>query len=100
MSRIFISYRRDDSAAYAGRLYDRLSHHFGKDQIFMDIDHIEPGEDFVEVIKQKVGTCNVLIVLISRNWLNAVDEGGTRRLEDPEDFVRLEITAALEERSV
>ena len=65
MSTIFISYRRDDSAPYAGRLYDRLSAHFGKGQVFMDIDQIAPGEDFVEVINRKVGACSIVIVLIS-----------------------------------
>jgi len=52
VSAIFISYRRDDTAPYAGRIYDRLTAHFGAGQVFMDIDHIEPGEDFVEVIQR------------------------------------------------
>ena len=95
MSKIFVSYRRDDSAAYAGRLYDRLSGYFGKDQVFMDVDHIEPGEDFVELINERIRTCSTMIVLIGRNWVNAVDKTGARRLDNPEDFVRLEITAAL-----
>src|SRR5688572_3663162 len=95
MSKIFISYRREDSGGYAGRLYDRLSQHFGKDQVFMDIDHIEPGEDFAELIDQQVGTCNTLIALIGRNWVNAADKTGAHRLDDPEDFVRLEIASAL-----
>lgn len=95
MSKIFISYRRDDSAAYAGRLYDRLAAHFGPGQVFMDIDQIEPGEDFVEVIKEKVGACSAAIVLIGKSWLSAADSQGNRRLDDPEDFVRQEITTAL-----
>ena len=95
MSKIFISYRREDSGGYAGRLYDRLSRHFGKDQVFMDIDHIEPGEDFVALIGQQVGTCKILIALIGRNWVNAADKAGARRLDDPEDFVRVEIASAL-----
>ena len=94
MSKIFISYRRDDSTGYAGRLYDRLSEYFGKDQVFMDVDHIEPGEDFVEMINQAIGTCSTLLALIGRNWITAADKKGVRRLDDPEDFVRLEITAA------
>ena len=95
MSKVFISYRRDDSAAYAGRLYDRLAAHFGAGQVFMDIDQIEPGEDFVEVIKEKVGSCSAAIVLIGKSWLSAADAQGNRRLDDPEDFVRQEITTAL-----
>ncbi len=95
MSKIFISYRRDDSSGYAGRLYDRLKQHFGKDRVFMDIDHIEPGEDFVELINEKVHSCTTLIALIGQHWLNATDRTGTRRLDIPEDLVRLEITSAL-----
>ena len=96
MSTIFISYRRDDTAPYAGRLYDRLTAHFGKGQVFMDIDQIAPGEDFVEVINRKVGACSIAIVLIGKHWLDAADAQGKRRLDDPEDFVRLEVAAALQ----
>ncbi len=96
MSRIFISYRRDDSAGYAGRLYDRLTDHFSEGQLFMDIDTIEPGLDFVEVIEEAVGLCDVLIVLIGKQWLTITDAIGRRRLDNPEDFVRLEIAAALD----
>ena len=96
MSRMFISYRSDDSAGYAGRLYDRLSQHFGEDQIFMDIDTIEPGLDFVEVIEKAVGSCDVLIALIGRRWLTITDADGHRRLDNPEDFVRLEVATALD----
>ncbi|MGZ5276121.1 MAG: toll/interleukin-1 receptor domain-containing protein, partial [Caldimonas sp.] len=96
MSFIFISYRRDDSAPYAGRLYDRLTAHFGKGQVFMDIDQIGPGEDFVEVIDRKVGACGIAVVLIGKTWLSASDAEGKRRLDDPEDFVRLEVATALE----
>ena len=95
MARIFISYRRDDSGGWAGRLYDRLSQHFGRDNVFMDIDAIEPGLDFVEVIEQAVGSCDALIALIGKQWLTITDDAGLRRLDNPEDFVRLEIAAAL-----
>ena len=61
-AKLFINYRREDTAPYAGRLYDRLTRHFSQDQVFMDIDQIEPGEDFVEVINRKVGTCDIAIV--------------------------------------
>ena len=96
MARVFLSYRRDDTAAYAGRLYDRLVAHFGPNQVFIDIDQVEPGEDFVEVINQKVSETRALAVLIGRHWLDAADVEGKRRLDDPEDSVRLEVTAALE----
>jgi hypothetical protein len=94
-TKVFINYRRDDTAPYAGRLYDRLAEHFGEDQVFIDIDQIEPGEDFVEVINRKVGACNIAIVAIGPNWLRATDASGKRRLDNEEDFVRMEIVAAL-----
>ena len=80
MARIFISYRRDDSGGWAGRLYDRLSQHFGRENVFMDIDTIEPGLDFVAVIEQAVGSCDALVALIGRQWLtitDALDGGGS-----------------------
>lgn len=96
MATIFLSYRREDSAAHAGRLYDRLSAHFGKANVFMDIDTIDLGEDFVDAITKTVGVCDVLIALIGRQWLTATDAEGRCRLEKPDDFVRMEIAAALE----
>ena len=69
-SGIFISYRRDDSSGHAGRLFDKLVDRFGKDRIFMDIDTIEPGEDFVKVIEEAVASCEVLIAVIGRSWLS------------------------------
>jgi hypothetical protein len=66
---IFICYRRDDTAGHAGRLYDYLSAHFGGEQIFIDIDVIEPGEDFVQAIESAVGSCEILLALIGRNCL-------------------------------
>lgn len=95
MSGIFISYRREDSIAQAGRLYDRLHAHFGSEKVFMDIDTIEPGEDFVEVIEQTLASCNVVLVIIGRQWLAPADTSGRRRLENSKDFLRLEITGAL-----
>ena len=93
--RIFISYRRVDSEGYAGRIYDRLAPHFGADAIFMDVDAIPAGMDFVEVLEDAVNSCDLLIALIGRQWLNLKDEHGKRRLDYPEDFVRIEIAAAL-----
>jgi len=93
---IFISYRREDSAGFAGRLYDRLRDRFGADHIFMDVGGIKLGLDFVEEIDKAVSSSQVLIALIGRNWLDVVDAEGNRRLGNPEDFVRLEILSALE----
>jgi len=99
MASIFISYRREDSVAYAGRLYDRLNAHFGAEhQVFMDVDTIDPGVDFVEKIEQTVGSCDVLIAVIGKLWLTVVDEQGRVRLQNPEDFVRLEIQTALDRK--
>ena len=91
MSGIFISYRREDSAAYAGRLYDRLSANFGADQAFMDVDDIPPGADFAWHIDAKVGSCDAMIVVIGKEWLSACNANGQLRLSDPNDFVGLEI---------
>ncbi len=98
--KIFISYRRDDSAGYAGRLFDYLSARFGADHVFMDIDTIEPGEDFRKVVSRAVGTCDVVLVMIGKQWLNIVNAQGQRRLDDPRDWVRMEIGAALDNRRV
>lgn len=94
-SGIFVSYRRDDSSGHAGRLFDKLVDHFGRDRIFMDIDTIEPGEDFVTVIENAVGSCEVLIAIIGRYWLSSASDS-SRRLDNPNDFVRLEIATALD----
>src|SRR5438067_10074126 len=94
MKGIFISYRREDTAGYAGRLYDGLAAHFGSDRVFMDVQGIEPGVDFVEAIERALSSCEILIVLIGKDWL-AADSAGRRRLDDPADFVRLETASAL-----
>jgi hypothetical protein len=94
--RVFISYRREESSGLAGRLYDRLAARFGDDQVFMDVDTIALGVDFADVITQAVSTCEVLLAVIGPRWLAATDEDGQRRLDDPDDIVRLEIAAALE----
>jgi len=95
MNGIFISYRREDAAGHAGRLFDRLAARFGKDSVFMDVEGIEAGVDFVETIEGAVGRCAVLLAVIGRNWLNGKDAQGRRRLDDPQDFVRLETASAL-----
>jgi TIR domain/S1 RNA binding domain len=93
---IFISYRRQETSDLAGRLADRLADRFGEDQVFMDVDTIDLGVDFAEAINQAVGTCEVLLAVIGPHWLTATDKGGRRRLDDPDDIVRLEVQAALD----
>jgi hypothetical protein len=92
---IFISYRRDDSAGWSGRLSDRLKSHFPSNQIFIDVDTLDPGVDFVEAVEEVVGACDVLIAVIGSRWLTSSDRRGKRRLDIPEDLVRLEIATAL-----
>ncbi|MCC6174431.1 MAG: toll/interleukin-1 receptor domain-containing protein [Chloroflexi bacterium] len=95
MPRIFISYRRDDSQETAGRLHDALSRHFGDGQVFMDVVGIELGDDFVAVIERNVASCDVLLAVIGKQWLTIADSAGRRRLDNPRDFVRLEIATAI-----
>lgn len=90
-----MSYRREETAYPAAWLFDRLASHFGRDQVFKDVDSIELGDDFVEVITAAVGSCDVLLALIGGRWLTIADRDGRPRLDDPNDFVRLEIEAAL-----
>ena len=95
MRGIFISYRRDDSEGQAGRLFDDLSAHFGSHAVFMDVAGIHKGLDFRRIIDAHVASCGVLLVIIGKRWLSAADSKGTRRLDDVNDFVRLETAAAL-----
>jgi hypothetical protein len=92
---IFVSYRRLETGHLAGRLYDRLADRFGEGQVFIDVDAIELGVDFAEEISRAVAACQVLLAVIGPNWLTTTDERGRRRLDDPDDIVRLEIEAAL-----
>jgi hypothetical protein len=93
--KIFISYRRDDSAGYAGRLHDYLVPRFGEKNIFMDIATIEPGEDFREAIRRAISVCDVVLVMIGKQWLSIPDAQGQPRLNNPDDLVRLEVATAL-----
>jgi TIR domain len=93
--RVFISYRREETAYAAGWLYERLVTRLGEGKIFKDVDSIELGEDFVEAVTAAVGSCDVLLALIGDEWLTVKDEMNHRRIDDPDDFVRLEIEAAL-----
>jgi len=93
--RIFMSYRREDTAYPASWLFDWLASRFGKDKVFKDVDSIQLGDDFVETITAAVGSCDVLLVLIGNYWLTVTDQSGRRRLDNRNDFVRLEIEAGL-----
>ena len=94
--RIFISYRRSDTPHVAGRLFDRLVARFGAGNVFIDVDTIEPGLDFTDAIADAVGACDVLLALIGSNWLDAADDRGHRRLDDPDDLVVVEVATALQ----
>ncbi|MGO9473272.1 MAG: toll/interleukin-1 receptor domain-containing protein [Rhodomicrobium sp.] len=93
--KIFINYRRGEDSAAAGRLYDRLEQDFAKDDLFMDVDDIAAGQDFVAVLERQVAGCYVFLAVIGRSWLDVADAGGKRRLDSPNDFVRIEIASAL-----
>jgi hypothetical protein len=95
-ARVFISYRRDESGAHAGRVYDRLEREFGREGLFIDVDALRLGVNFVRVIREEVAKCDVLLAIIGPNWLNARDEEGNRRLDIQNDYVRIEIAAALQ----
>jgi hypothetical protein len=97
MSQIFISYRREDSAGYAGRLRESLERRMGKGAVFRDVDALEPGQDFVETIAIRLRDASACLVLIGREWLDAEDASGRRRLAQQNDYVRLEISTALEQ---
>ena len=91
---IFISYRRDDSAGYARAIYDQLAERFSKERVFMDVDAIAPGMAFDEAIQRAVGGCEILLALIGRRWMEP-QAGAGPRINQPADFVRAEIAAAL-----
>jgi tetratricopeptide (TPR) repeat protein len=95
VARIFINYRREDSPGIAGRLHDRLGQSFGRKTLFMDVDHIPPGVDFVTHLNNQVAACDVFLAIIGPNWLNVTNEKGERRLDATDDFVAIEIAAAL-----
>ena len=94
--RIFISYRRVDAPGVAGRLSDTLSDYFGPERVFRDIENIEGGADFGQVIEGNLSSADAMIVLIGPEWLEATDESGNRRLDRIDDWVAAEVGAALE----
>jgi hypothetical protein len=93
MADIFLSYRREDSAGYAGRLYDDLATQFGDGVVFRDVDTLAPGVDFDEIIRTTISGCKSLLVVIGRDWMTK--RGGRRRIDDPRDYVRVEVETAL-----
>ena len=93
--RIFISYRREDAAADAGRLADHLSARFGKDRVFLDVDTIDPGTDFVRALHTSLEQTAAVLIVIGPRWASVSGADGIRRLDQPSDFVRLEVEAAL-----
>ena len=94
MAIIFISYRRKDTAGYTGRLARDLSAYLGKTQIYRDIDEMKPGTDFVESIKSTIESCDIAIIMIGPNWTGKNTDGSSR-INDPNDYVRLEVEASL-----
>jgi chaperonin GroEL len=93
---VFLSYRREDAAPYARLLKSELRERIPAAQVFMDLDSIEAGLDFADVIRDALESCAVLVALIGRQWVTIADDGGNRRLDNPDDFVRFEVQTALE----
>jgi hypothetical protein len=93
--RVFISYRRDDAAGYAGRLEESLEKRLGRGSVFRDVLDIPPGEDFVAAIRARLAGAQTVLVLIGPRWAGG-DTPGTRRIDAATDFVRLEVAAALD----
>ena len=95
MARIVISYRRSDSAAITGRIFDKLSAHFGRDSVFMDVDNIPFGTDFRDHIRQVLDSCDVLVAVMGPQWIGP-EPDGRHRIMDAADFVRMEVETALQ----
>ncbi len=98
MPKIFLSYRREDSSGYAGRLYDHLREEFGSDSLFRDVNTLQPGDDFVDAINKMLNVCDVVLVVIGPRWLTVQDANGRPRLENERDPVRVEIETALKRK--
>lgn len=100
MARVFINYRRQDSEGYVGRMYDHLLKTFEANDIFMDVQNIEPGADFVEVLENAVANCAVFLCVIGNHWLSAKNKDDERRIDAWNDFVRIEIESAIKQSKV
>ena len=100
MQGIFISYRRQDSQSAAGRLADDIKENLAGVSVFRDVETIQPGMDFVDAINHALQSCGVLLAVIGPRWISAQDSAGRRRLDNPDDFTRLEIVTALQRSDV
>lgn len=95
--RIFINYRRGDDPGFTQALYQKLEAEFGREALFMDVEgHIKAGDDFVKVLDAQVAQSDILLAVIGPRWVAATDDNGRRRLDNPDDFVRIEIESAME----
>lgn len=95
IAKVFIGYRRDDARGTAGRIYDRLADHYGERRVFRDVDAVAKGADFVETVEQAVAASDAMLVVIGPDWARITDEAGRRRLDDPSDYVRVEVERGL-----
>jgi hypothetical protein len=95
VTRVFISYRRDDASANAGRLCDWLQRQFKESNVFLDTEKIAPGDNFPQVLQERLATTDVLLAVIGKAWASITDAAGNRRIIDPKDFVALEVGTAL-----
>ena len=95
MSRVFISYRRKDSSTMTGRIYDNLESALGANKVFRDIDDIGPGEDFRAKLAKEIDKSDIVLIIIGHEWVNIRDENGNGRLDNPNDYVRLEVESSL-----
>ena len=95
MARIFINYRRDDTQGVAGRLFDHLALEYSRSELFMDVDAMKPGLDFIKQLDAQVSQCHVLLAMIGPHWVDARDAAGKRRLDNDKDSVRIELASAL-----
>lgn len=95
MGKVFISYRREDSAGHTGRLQERLSAELGRKNVFVDVESIQPGADFIQAVERSVKAADLVLVVIGKDWLNVADKHGARRLDNPADHVHQEVAMAL-----
>ena len=99
-TKIFISYRRQDTDASAGRLYDTMSQNYNPESLFKDIDSIPLGADFKEIIESKIRECNIVLAIIGKNFIKIKDNDGIIRIFNPEDFVNMELSTAIKEKKI
>src|SRR5271163_2734438 len=92
---VFICYRREETAFAARAIHDRVVQRLERENVFLDVDNIDLGVDWFNVLTERVGACDALVAVIGRNWVSSADKDGLRRIDDPDDFVRIEIEAAL-----